>query len=182
MTRTNRSVDQSVSLPSFIEHAARARSVDMCHTIGQLLSPSAKQVCVWHLRLHALTTVRVFFFFEDFVHIRTFFCAQRDHSVLHTLLMRVTHTRMAQVHEKGVCRMSVFVISYLTSHPSFALSVRRFSLDFPVHTFLPYSLVLKAQGMRISARGREVLLSGQVRPQHISRSSRRCTYMPIKIH
>ena len=35
MTRTNRSVDQSVSLPSFVEHAARARSVDMCHTIGQ---------------------------------------------------------------------------------------------------------------------------------------------------
>ena len=40
------------------------------------------------------------------------------------------------------------------------------SLDFPVQTFLPYLPVLKARGMRISARGREVWLSGQVRPQH----------------
>ena len=30
------------------------------------------------------------------------------------------------------------------SHPSFAVSVRRLSLDFPVHTFLPFSPVLKA--------------------------------------
>ena len=52
----SRSVDQSGSRPSFVEHAVRARSVDMCHTILQPLSPSAKQVCVWHVRLHALTT------------------------------------------------------------------------------------------------------------------------------
>ena len=42
------------------------------------------------------------------------------------------------------------------------------SLDFPVHTFLPYLPVLKAQGMRISERGQEVWLSGQVRPKHRS--------------
>ena len=54
------------------------------------------------------------------------------------------HTRMAQVHEKGVCRMSVFVLylafSLLMSHPSFAVSLRlslSLSLDFPVNTFLP---------------------------------------------
>ena len=50
----SRSVDQSVSLPSFVEHAVRAR-MSMSHTILQPLSPSAKQVCVWHVRLHALT-------------------------------------------------------------------------------------------------------------------------------
>ena len=81
------------------------------------------------------------------------------------------HTRMAQVHEKGVCRMRVFVLhlafSLLMSHPSVAVSVRlSLSLDFPVHTFLPYSLFLKAQGTRISARGREVWPADQVRPQH----------------
>ena len=27
--------------------------MDMCHTILQPLSPSAKQVCVWHVRLHS---------------------------------------------------------------------------------------------------------------------------------
>ena len=51
----SRSVDQSVSLPSFVEHAVRAR-VSMSHTILQPLSPCAKQVCVWHVFLHALTT------------------------------------------------------------------------------------------------------------------------------
>ena len=51
----SRSVDQSVSLPSFVEHAVRAR-MSTSHTILQPLSASAKQVCVWHVRLHALTT------------------------------------------------------------------------------------------------------------------------------
>ena len=37
------------------------------------------------------------------------------------------------------------------------------SLDCPVRTLLPYLLVLKVHGMRHSARGREVWLSGQVR-------------------
>ena len=46
-THKSRSVDQSVSLPSFVEHAVRARSVDMRHTILQPLSPSAKEVCVY---------------------------------------------------------------------------------------------------------------------------------------
>ena len=68
----------------------------------------------------------------------------------HSHFSCVSHTRTAQVHEKGVCRMIVFVLyltfSLLTSHPSFAVSVRRLSLslDFPVHTFLPYLPVLKA--------------------------------------
>ena len=111
--------------------------------------------------VHTLTCCTHIFLLQSLsAHIRTSLC--------------VSHTRMAQVHEKGVCRMSVFVLylafSLFMSHPSFAVSVRRLSLslslDFPVHTFLPYLPVLKAQGVRISARGREVWLSGQVRPQH----------------
>ena len=72
--------------------------------------------------------------------------------------LHACHTHMAQVREKGVCRMSVFVLhlafSILMCHPSFAVSVRRLflSLDFPVHTFLPCLPVVKAQGTRISAR------------------------------
>ena len=44
MTRT-RSVDQSVSLSSFVEPAVRARSVEMCHTILQPLL-RAQNKCV----------------------------------------------------------------------------------------------------------------------------------------
>ena len=55
-------------------------------------------------------------------------------------------------------------------HPSLLFLDGHFETipDFNVHTFLPYFLVQKAQDMRISGRGREVWLSGQVRPQHIS--------------
>ena len=51
---------------------------------------------------------------------------------------------MAQVSEK------VFIACVTSLHLATTLS---FFLDFPVHTFLPYLLVLKAQDMRISSRG-----------------------------
>ena len=64
-------------------------------------------------------------------------------------------------------------MSFLSISPSsflclthLLLSPYDVSLDFSVHTFFPYLPVLKAQAMRISARGREVWLSGPVRPQH----------------
>ena len=64
------------------------------------------------------------------------------------------HTRMAQVHEKGVCRMSVFVLrlafSFLMFHPALAVSAYH-DITFPVQTLLPYLPVLKAQDMRNSA-------------------------------
>ena len=96
--------------------------------------------------------------------------AQRAHCVLPTLVMRVTYP-----HGSSVCKKVFAHVSCLSISPSpfsclthLLLSPYYDSLyvDFPVHTFLPYLPVLKAQGMRISARGREVWLSGQVRPQH----------------
>ena len=65
---------------------------------------------------------------------RTFSSAQRAHSVLRTLLMRVSHTHGSRVCKKGVCTCVVslhLAFSLLLSHPSFAVSVRRLSLDFP---------------------------------------------------
>ena len=60
---------------------------------------------------------------------RTFFCAQRAHCVLRTLL--VTYTHGSSVMKKGVCRMSVLVLYLafflLISHPYFAVSERRLS-------------------------------------------------------
>ena len=57
---------------------------------------------------------------------------------------------VAQVHEKGVCCMcdfdlsiSLSLVSWLT-HPC-CFRTTTFSLDFPIHTFLPYLPVLKAQ-------------------------------------
>ena len=83
--------------------------------------------------------------------------------------LRACHTHAWLKWCLHVCPLSL-AFSLLMYHPFFAVSVRRLSLslslDFPVHTFLPYLPVLQAQGKRISARGREVWLSGQVRPQH----------------
>ena len=58
--------------------------------------------------------------------------------------------------------------SRLMSHPSLLFFDGHFETtpDFDVHTFLPYLPVLQAQGMRKSARGQAVWLSGHVRPQH----------------
>ena len=89
-----------------------------------------------------------------------------------TLLMRVTYTHGSSVCKKVfVTWVSLFSPSRLL--PSYVSPIfcclratPHLLIDFPVHTFLPYLPVLKAQGMRISARGREVWLSGQVRPQH----------------
>ena len=100
---------------------------------------------------------------------RTFFCCTvclRTSAHLHAC----AHTRMAQVSAKKVFAY----VSFLSISPSpFSCLTHlllspydSLSLDFPVHTFLPYLLVLKAQGMRTSARGREVWLSSHVRPQH----------------
>ena len=54
-----------------------------------------------------------------------------------------------------ICSLSPFLcLTHFLLSPYDSLS-----LDFPVHTFLPCLLVLKAQGICISARGREVWLS-----------------------
>ena len=65
------------------------------------------------------------------------------------------HTRMAQVHEKGVWRMSVFVLYLAFSLPMFHPSLQFLYIHFDItclSIFLPFSPVLKAQGMRVSAR------------------------------
>ena len=65
------------------------------------------------------------------------------------------------------CVVSLYLaFSSLMSHPSLLFLHGHFEPTFPSAPFLPYFLVLKAQGMRNSARGREVWLSGQVRPHH----------------
>ena len=101
---------------------------------------------------------------------RTFFCVQRAHCVLRTLLMRVTRAWLKGA-KKVLCTCVIslhLTDSSLMSHPSLLFLDGHFETipDADIHKFLPYLLVLKAQGMRISARGREVWLSGQVRPQH----------------
>ena len=55
MSSIHEPVCQSCSSSFLCEHAVRAR-MSMSHTILQPLSPSAKQVSVWHVCLHALTT------------------------------------------------------------------------------------------------------------------------------
>ena len=103
------------------------------------------KICICTHSLHAHFSAR-----SVHSHIRTSSCSC------------VSHTRMAQVSVKRSLAFSL-----LMSHPSFAVSVRlSLPLDFPVHTFFPYLPVVKAQDMRSSARGRDVWLSGQVRPQH----------------
>ena len=72
---------------------------------------------------------------------------------------------MVQVHEKGVCRMSLCSLSRLLRSyvsPVFAVLARLLRHHFSVHTILPHFLVLQAQGMRISAGGRAVWLLDQV--------------------
>ena len=73
------------------------------------------------------------------------------------------YTRVAQGHDKGVCYMWVISLhlafSSLMSHPSLLFLDGHFETipDFDVHTFLPYLPVLKAQGMRISARAARIV-------------------------
>ena len=117
---------------------------------------AATTVCTTGVYIHSLVA-------------RTFSCAQRAHCVLRTLLMRVSHTHGSRVCKKGVCTCVVFSPSRLLPSlvsPIFCCLRTTTLSRLSVHTFLPYLLVPKAQGMRISARGREVWLSGQVRPQH----------------
>ena len=87
---------------------------------------------------------------------RTFFCAQSALCVLRTLLMRVAHAWL-KGPKKVLCTCVTslhLAFSSLMSHPSLLFLDGHFETipDFDVHTFLPYLPVLKAQGMRISAR------------------------------
>ena len=100
---------------------------------------------------------------------RTFFCCAvclRTSAHLHRMSIFVLHLAFSLL-----CTCVSFLhlaLSSFMSHPSLLFLDGHFETipDFDVHTFLPYLPVLKAQGMRISARGREVWLSVQVRPQH----------------
>ena len=93
---------------------------------------------------------------------RTFFCTKRVHNHICTLLMRDTYTHGSSVCEKVCCmRMSLISISFslLMSHPSLLIPHGHFETtpdydftDDPVHTFLPYLPVPKAQDTRNSAR------------------------------
>ena len=82
------------------------------------------------------------------------------------IFMRVTYTHDSSSWKR--CLSHECLCSPSRLHPSHVSPIFccLLSLDFPVHTFLPYSPVLKAQDMRISARGRELWLSGQFRSQH----------------
>ena len=93
---------------------------------------------------------------------RTVFCAQRTHCVLRTSSC-VSHTHAwLKCHERGVCRMSVFVLclafSLLMIHLSLLFLHGHFEstpdYDFtgnPIHMILPYFPVLEAQDTRNSA-------------------------------
>ena len=93
-----------------------------------------------------------------------------------------TYMRGSSVCEKCVCTGVVSFLSISLSPFScltqlFAVSIRRLSLShLSVHTFLPCLLVLVAQGMHISARGREVWPSGQVCFEHSVVGSENLTF------
>ena len=78
------------------------------------------------------------------------------------------HTHMAQGCQKGslhMCHITPSPVSCIT-HPCCSLTVTSRPFLTLTSTRSCRTPVLKAQGMRISARGREVWLSGQVDPQH----------------
>ena len=93
---------------------------------------------------------------------RTFFLCT------HTLCANFTHLHVCHIHtwlkchEKGVCRMSVFVLylafSFLMSHPSLLFLHGHFETtpdydftDSDIHMILPYFPILEAQDKRNSA-------------------------------
>ena len=87
------------------------------------------------------------------------------------------HACHTHTHGSSVCKKVFACVSFLSISPSAVSCLTHLllslydslSLDFPVRTFLPYLPVLNAQGMRISARGREVWLwstSPARRPEH----------------
>ena len=82
--------------------------------------------------------------------------------LLHSLYAACAHTRMAHVHEKGVCRTNVFVLSLAFSllmfHPSLLFLIIHFDISFQ-STILPFFPVLKAQDMRHSALASRSLAS-----------------------
>ena len=105
---------------------------------------------------------------------RTFFCR--------TVYLRTSaHPRACHIHarlkgaKKVLCTCVVslhlrFLPSYVS--PIFCcFRTTTLSLDFPIHTFLPCSPVLKALGTRISARGREVWLTSPPSTQVMSPTS-----------
>ena len=75
----------------------------------------------------------------------------------------VSHTRMAQGHEKGLLHVHVvdlhLAFSSLMSHPSLLFLDGHFETipDFDVHTFFPNLPVLQAQDIRNSAQARRSL-------------------------
>ena len=98
--------------------------------------------------VHTLTCCTHMFLLHSLsAHIRTSSCA--------------SHTRMAQVSVKRclhMCRFSPSRLLLLMSHPSLLFPHGLFETD-PVHTFLPYFPVLKAQDMRQSAHASRSLAS-----------------------
>ena len=95
---------------------------------------------------------------------RTFFCAQRAHCVLRTSSC-VSHTCMAQGHEKGVCTCVVSLhlpFSLLMIHPSLLFLHGHFETnpdydltDSDIHMVFPYLHL-----------HHEVWLLGQIRCKH----------------
>ena len=101
---------------------------------------------------------------------RTFFCTLRVHNHTCTSSCVCSYT-----HGSSVCKKVFAYVSHLPISPSLVSCLTHLllspydslslSLDFPVHTFLPYLLVFKAQGMRISARAAGSLAIWPSRPQ-----------------
>ena len=98
----------------------------------------------------------------------------------HIFLLHSAHlhacsrTRMAQVHEKGVCRMSVFVFylafSLLMFHPSLLFLYIHFDITC-LSIFLPNFPILKAQDMRHFAHASRSLANWPCQ-MHAHKSSR----------
>ena len=85
----------------------------------------------------------------------------------------VSHTRMAQGHEKGLLHVHVvdlhLALSSLMSHPPLLFLHGHFETipDFDVHTFIAVlTCPTSARHTQLRTSKREVWLSGQVRPQH----------------
>ena len=93
------------------------------------------------------------------------------------------HTRMAQVHENGVCRMSFFVLylafSLLMFHPSLLFLYMHFDITC-LSIFLPNFPVRKAQDMRHSALASRSLASWQSQMHTQKLSSAGCSIACVR--
>ena len=99
---------------------------------------------------------------------RTFFCCTVCLRTSAHFSCVCTYTHGSRLPKRFFAHVSHLTFSSLMSHPSLLFLDGHVQTipDSDIHTFLPYLPVLKAHGMRLSARGREVWHSGQVRPQH----------------